>query len=346
MLWLAIILGCGSEPAPPVGPVTWFLGGPDKVKQVAASDKWPSIAVSESGALIAARTALGEVHVFEEDGRRPILRVPSTRECTGDDCPHNTLAFLDEERLAVLTYGRNMRPWYSVWHLRDREQISFGDVGDLEAHEFDRTINWQITLPAGWNTERVPILLDLETGRRYFTKPDTEELPFNQALSPDGRTVAWSDDSGYLHLSSSDDWVETKVVRVTPATHMKVSHVQWSPSGESILGVADGDALMVYTTELIRRFGLNVKHPPKVLHAVDEERILFWTQVGLFCVNTLNGEIGDGWGKALGSTAFASVGDRAWVNIGKQGVISVDLDLFCPPLETKAATEGGAPTSH
>jgi len=347
MLWLAIILGCGGEPPEPVGPVSWVLGGPDNEMRIEPSDRWPSIAISPSGSLIAARTVNGGVHVIDNVRRKPVLHIPATRDCGADDCPHTQLVWLDDERLAVLVYGKSMRPWYSIWKVRDKEQISFGDVGDLEAGPYDQAQTWQIALPSAWNTERVPILLDLETGRRYAPKVDVEgladdQMPFMQRISPDNQSIAWSDHQGFLHLSRSHDGKETKVTRVTPSTTMKVTQVHWSPSGDSVMGVADDDAIIVFNTDLARRFGLNVKHPPKLLHPVDDERVLFWTGAGLFCVNSLNAVVGPGWGKALGPADFSTVGDLTLVNIGGQGVIAVDVAAFCP---AKAA-EGEAPTSR
>ena len=351
MLWLAIVAGCGGEPAVPMGPVTWAVAGPDQVMSVGPSDKWPSIAVSPSGKMLAARTT-GGVHVFEADRSKAMLRIPPTRECAGDDCPHNTLAWLDEDRLVVLTYGSNMRPWYSLWNVRNKEQVSFGDVGGLEVGLYDQGQPWHVALAGAWNTERVPILIDVETGRRYAPRVDITGLaddqhPDMQAVSPDGKTLVWADHQGFVNLSDSIDGSLIKTARVTPSTTMKVTQLQWSPSGESIFGLADKDAVMAFEPDLTRRFGLNVKHPPKLVHGVDDERVLFWTDVGLFCLNTLNAEVGDGWGKALGPAAIASSGDRAWVNIGGQGVIMVDLDAFCPTGQPPAMVEpaGVAPTS-
>jgi WD40 repeat protein len=294
---------------------------------------------------MAARTFDGGIHVFDADRRKPFFRIPSTRECGPDDCPRNDLVFLDDDRLLVLTYGRNMRPWYSMWQVRNREQLAYGDVGDLVASSFAGE-TWQIALPAAWTTERVPVLLDVLGGRRYVTKPNVEELPHMQSLSPDGRWIAWSDERGFLHLSSSDTGAEIKATRVTPSTTMKVTEVQWSPSGASVYGLSDGDVVMVFDADLTRRFGTNVAHLPKWLHPADDERLLYWSDRGLFCLNTYTGDVAEGWGQAVGPAAIATVGDLAWVNIGGQGVVRVDLSAFCPASDPKGPTEGEAPTSR
>jgi len=293
---------------------------------------------------MAARTHDGGVHVFDVERGRPFFRIPATRECGPDDCPHNDLAFLDDDRLLVLSYGRSMRPWYSLWQVQTQEQLAYGDVGALAPKPFHPDVKWQIALPGAWNAERVPILLDVEGGFRYVTKPDAEELPHMQSLSPDNRWIAWSDERGYLHISGSEDGVAVKVKRVTPSTTMKVTEVQWSPSGASVYGLSDGDVVMVFDANLERRFGTNVEHPPRKLHPVDDERLLYWSRAGLFCLNTVNGKTGTGWGKAVGPAAIASHGNQAWVNIGGEGLIRVELDAFCEP--TVTAVEGEAPTSR
>ena len=346
MFWLILMLGCGGSRAPqPEEPVSWVLGGPREVLRIAPSDKWPSVAIAPSGKVMAARTHDGGVHVFDLDRRKPFFRIPSTRECGPDDCPHNDLVFLDDDRLLVLTYGSNMRPWYSLWQVRTQEQLAFGNVGELTPGPYGGEA-WQIALPPAWTTERVPVLLDVLGGRRYVTKPDAEDLPHMQSLSPDNRWIAWSDERGFLHLSTSDAGTEVKVTRVTPSTTMKVTEVQWSPSGESVYGLSDGDVVMVFNADLSRRYGANVAHPPKWLHPADDERLLYWSDKGLFCINTYSGEAAAGWGQAVGPAAMASVGDLAWLNIGGQGVVRVDLSTFCPPSDPKAPAEGEAPTSH